>query len=68
MDPARKGDNLVHVWAYTLDGQPLNVLEWKVTVALPAAGIEPVDVPTLKLTDNHVTASLSLPQTGDWQM
>ncbi len=68
VDPARKGDNLVHLWAYTLDGQPLNVVEWKLTAALPAAGIEPVDVPTLKLTDNHVTASLTLPQSGDWQL
>jgi|SoiMethySBSTD1v2_1073268.scaffolds.fasta_scaffold387113_2 copper transport protein len=68
VDPARKGDNLIHVWAYTLDGQPLNVLEWKVTAGLPAAGIEPVDVPTLKLTDNHITGSVALPQTGDWQL
>jgi copper transport protein len=68
VDPAKRGDNLIHLWAYTLDGQPLNVLEWKVTAALPAAGIEPVDIPTLKLTDNHVTGSMSLPQAGDWQL
>lgn len=68
VDPAKTGDNLIHLWAYTLDGQPLNVLEWKVKAGLPAAGIEPVDVPTLKLTDNHVTGSVSLPQAGDWRL
>jgi copper transport protein len=68
VDPAKPGDNQVHLWAYTLDGQPLNVLEWKVTVALPAAGIEPVDVPTLKINDSHVSGSTSLPQAGDWQL
>lgn len=68
IDPAQRGNNLVHLYAYTPDGQPLKVVEWKVTAGLPAAGVEPITVPTLKLTDNHVTGSVSLPAPGDWQL
>lgn len=67
VDPAKRGNNLVHLWAYKPDGTPMPVVEWKVTAALPAAGIEPIEVPTLKLTDNHVTGSITLPSAGDWQ-
>ncbi len=45
VSPARRGNNSVHLYAYTLDNQPLPVVEWQVTVALPAAGIEPIQVP-----------------------
>jgi copper transport protein len=67
VDPAKVGSNLVHLYAYAPDGKPLPVVEWKVTMALPAAGVEPIAVPTLKLTDNHVTGSVTLPSAGDWQ-
>jgi copper transport protein len=67
VDPAKVGNNLVHLYAYGPDGKPLKVVEWKVTAALPAAGVEPIEVPTLKLTDNHVTGSITLPTAGAWE-
>jgi copper transport protein len=66
-EPAKRGNNLVHLYAYDKFGQPLTVVEWKVTAALPSAGLEPVEVPTLKITENHVTGSISLPSAGEWQ-
>ncbi|WP_117209934.1 copper resistance CopC/CopD family protein [Allorhizocola rhizosphaerae] len=66
VDPAKRGNNLIHLYAYTPEGQPLKVVEWKATVALPSAGVEPVDVPMLRLTDSHATGSTSIPTAGDW--
>ncbi|WP_374225356.1 copper resistance CopC/CopD family protein [Micromonospora sp. C95] len=68
VSPARRGNNSVHLYAYTLDNQPLPVVEWQVTVALPAAGIEPIQVPLLPLTDNHATGEISLPAAGEWEL
>ncbi|MEH0845530.1 copper resistance protein CopC [Micromonospora sp. CPCC 205711] len=67
IDPAEKGSNSMHLYAYGKDSKPLPVVEWKATAALPSAGIEPIDVPLLPLTDNHATGEISLPAAGDWQ-
>jgi copper transport protein len=67
VDPGEVGRNDVHLFAYTPDGKPLTVVEWRATAALPAAGVEPIDIPLLKLTDNHSTGQVSLPSAGDWQ-
>ena len=67
VDPAKAGeDNLVHLFAFTPEGQPQNVEEWKVTVALPSAGIEPIDVPVLRIPPDHATGTIALPTPGDW--
>lgn len=66
VDPARVGENSVHLDAYTLENRPLPVVEWRATVALPAQGIEPISVPLLPLTDTHATGEISLPAPGDW--
>ncbi|RIV36817.1 copper resistance CopC/CopD family protein [Micromonospora radicis] len=68
LSPARRGNNTVHFYAYTLDNRPLPVAEWKATVALPSAGIEAIDVPLLPLTDNHATGEINLPAAGEWQL
>ncbi|WBB57431.1 copper resistance protein CopC [Verrucosispora sp. WMMD573] len=68
VSPARRGNNSVHLYAYTLENQPLPVVEWQVTVALPAAGIEAIQVPLLPLTDNHATGEISLPAAGEWEL
>jgi copper transport protein len=68
IDPATVGENTVHLYAYTPAGKPLKVLEWAATAALPGAGIEPVTIPLLPLTDNHSTGSINLPVAGGWQM
>ncbi|MFY1700699.1 MULTISPECIES: copper resistance CopC/CopD family protein [Micromonospora] len=65
--PARRGSNTVHLYAYTPDNQPLPVEEWRLTAALPSAGIEPIQFPLLPLTDNHATSEVNLPAAGDWQ-
>ncbi|GIJ29239.1 transport integral membrane protein [Micromonospora qiuiae] len=66
--PAERGNNSLHFYAYTPDNRPQPVLEWKATVALPSAGIEPIDVPVLALTDNHATGEINLPSAGEWQL
>ncbi|MCP2326911.1 copper transport protein [Hamadaea flava] len=68
VDPAKTGQNVVHLYAYTPEGKPLKVVEWAASAALPTAGIEPVTMPLLPLTDNHASGSINLPTPGDWQM
>jgi copper transport protein len=68
VDPADVGRNDVHLYAYTPDGKPRPVVEWRATAALPAAGVEPIDIPLLKLTDNHATGQFSVPSAGEWQL
>ncbi|AEV82087.1 copper resistance protein CopC [Actinoplanes sp. SE50] len=64
--PATVGNNSMHVYAYTPDNKPQTVLEWKATAALPSAGIEPIEVPLLRITDFHAIGDFALPQAGDW--
>ncbi|WP_431874491.1 copper resistance CopC/CopD family protein [Micromonospora marina] len=68
LDPAETGNNSIHLYAYTKDSRPQPVQEWKVTAALPSAGIEPITVPLLPLSDNHATGEVNLPARGDWQV
>ncbi|MFJ6195480.1 copper resistance CopC/CopD family protein [Micromonospora sp. NPDC092111] len=68
LDPAERGNNSMHLYAYTPDNRPQPVAEWKATAALPSAGIEPIDIPLLKLTDYHATGEINLPTTGEWQL
>ncbi|MEU5550649.1 copper resistance protein CopC [Micromonospora sp. NPDC047793] len=68
MSPARRGNNSVHFYAYTLDNRPQPVVEWKATIALPSAGIEAIDIPLLPLTDNHATGEITLPGPGEWEL
>ncbi|MQA24167.1 MAG: copper resistance protein CopC [Micromonosporaceae bacterium] len=66
IDPARVGDNQVRLYAATPGGKPLKVLEWKVTAALPSAGIAAVDVPVVAVTGDHATGRIGLPKAGRW--
>ncbi|MFG3701505.1 copper resistance CopC/CopD family protein [Micromonospora sp. NPDC047620] len=68
LDPAERGNNTVHFYAYTKDNRPQPVVEWRATAALPSAGIEPIEVPLLPLTDNHATGEVNLPAAGEWQL
>ena len=67
IEPVQAGNNEVHLYAYTTVGAPLPVKEWKVSAALPAQGIEPIDVPVLPITDSHATGTVTLPSAGNWQ-
>jgi copper transport protein len=64
--PAKVGNNSIHLYAYDKANKPLPVVEWVTTAALPAKGIEPIDVPLLRITDNHVIGDIGLPVAGDW--
>lgn len=68
LDPAERGNNTVHFYAYTKDNRPQPVVEWRATAALPSAGIEPIEVPLLPLTDYHATGEINLPAAGEWQL
>jgi copper transport protein len=67
VEPARLGNNEVHLYAYAPDGAPIAVKEWKASAALPAQGVEAIDIPLLALTDSHATGSVTLPSRGDWR-
>jgi copper transport protein len=64
--PATVGSNSIHLYAYTPQNKPLTVVEWRATAALPAKGIEPIDVPLLRITDFHAIGDIALPSAGDW--
>ena len=66
--PATVGNNSLHLYAYTLDNKPLPVVEWTATAALPAKGIEPIEVPLLRITDFHAIGDIALPMAGDWTL
>ncbi|WP_329107958.1 copper resistance protein CopC [Micromonospora sp. NBC_01699] len=68
VDPAGTGSNTIHLYAYTPDNKPQPVVEWTGTAALPAKGVEAIEIPLLPLTDNHATGEISLPTPGDWQL
>lgn len=64
--PASVGNNSIHLYAYTPDNKPLTVIEWSATAALPAEGIEPIEIPLLRITDFHAVGDIALPQAGEW--
>ncbi|MFI7541558.1 copper resistance CopC/CopD family protein [Actinoplanes sp. NPDC049599] len=66
--PAAVGNNSLHLYAYTPDNKPLPVVEWTATAALPAKGIEPIEVPLLRITDFHAIGDIALPAAGDWTL
>ncbi|MDQ0366543.1 copper transport protein [Catenuloplanes indicus] len=68
LDPAKVGSNSMHLYAY--EPGTTNLLkaeEWTTTAALPAAGIEPIDVPMLRVADNHAISEFQLPAAGAWE-
>jgi putative copper export protein/methionine-rich copper-binding protein CopC len=68
LEPKSTGPNTIHLYAFTPQGAPIAIKEWKVTAALPAQGIEPVDVPTLPVSENHAVAQAQLSAPGTWQL
>jgi copper transport protein len=67
--PVQLGEyNTLHLVAYTPEGKALRVLEWRVTAALPARGVEPVDTPVLGVEENVAVGAVSFPMPGDWQL
>ncbi|MBO3736570.1 copper resistance CopC/CopD family protein [Actinoplanes flavus] len=67
--PAQVGEyNTFHGFAYTPEGKPLDVAEWKLTAALPAAGIEPMDNPVGPLLGNQGLGNVAFPIPGQWTL
>ena len=64
--PASVGNNSLHLYAYTLDNQPLTVVEWTGTASLADKGIEPIQVPLLRINDFHAIGDIALPVAGEW--
>jgi copper transport protein len=67
--PGQVGDNnTLHAYAYTPQGKPLKVVEWKVTAALPSGDVQPISTPVLPITDNHAIGGVNFPVRGTWQL
>lgn len=67
--PVQLGENnTVHAYVYTAAGKPLPAVEWKLTSALPAKGIEPVTTLMLGLEKHHGTGAVTFPIPGDWEL
>jgi len=64
--PAQVGNNSIHLYAYTPDNKPLTVVEWTATATLPSKGIEPIQIPLLRITDFHAVGDIALPAAGEW--
>lgn len=67
VDPARVGNNTLHLVAVTPAGAPVKVLRWQATVGRPGEGVAPITIPLVKLTDNHAVGEIALPTAGGWQ-
>ena len=66
INPGTVGNNSLHLYAYTPDNKPQTVVEWTATAALPAKGIEPIQIPLLRITDSHAIGDIALPSAGTW--
>lgn len=67
LNPARRGNNTLHLYAFKNNGDELFVVEWKTTVALPDKDIAPVSVPVVAISDNHASGEIYLPSKGEWE-
>jgi copper transport protein len=68
VDPAKVGNNSLHLYAYTPEGKPLTVAEWTATAALPAQNVEPIPISLLKISDDHAIGEVQLPTAGQWRL
>jgi copper transport protein len=65
IDPADRGTNTVHLYAYTDTGRPQPVVEWGARVSL-SGGVEALDVSLQRVSDNHALGEVTLPLAGEW--
>ncbi|MFC8368880.1 copper resistance CopC/CopD family protein [Streptomyces sp. NPDC057239] len=69
LDPARVGDNDMHIYVEGPDGQAFDIPEVKVAFTLSAKGIGPLPVVPDHITTGHWSASgVQIPMTGDWKV
>jgi copper transport protein len=67
IEPASIGENQIHMYASTLDGQEATVVEWHVSASNPDQGIEAIDAQVLPLSASHAIGSVGLPSAGNWK-
>ncbi|MGC3000830.1 hypothetical protein ACPF8X_21320, partial [Streptomyces sp. G35A] len=69
LDPARVGDNALHVYVERPDGQAFDIPEVKVAFTLSAQDIGPLPVVPDHITTGHWSASgVQIPMAGDWKV
>ncbi|MFZ4182290.1 copper resistance protein CopC [Streptomyces pseudogriseolus] len=69
LDPARVGDNSLHVYVEGPDGTPVDVPEVKLALTLSAQDIGPLPVAPDHVTTGHWSASaVQIPMAGDWKV
>ena len=66
IEPAAVGENQLHMYANTLDGQEATIVEWHVSASNPDQGIEAIDAQVLPLSASHAISSIGLPSAGTW--
>ncbi len=67
IDPAKVGDNTVHLYTYTPQGAPLKIVKWSAKAEQVGGSIEPLQVVLLPITDSHATGQVTFPSAGQWQ-
>ncbi|MGW5617489.1 copper resistance protein CopC [Streptomyces sp. NPDC003877] len=69
LDPARMGDNEMHVFVERPDGKPFDIPEVKVEFTLKAKDLGPLPVVPDHLATGHWSANgVQIPMAGDWQV
>lgn len=69
LDPARVGDNGLHLYVEGPDGRPFDIPEVKVALTLSAQDIGPLPVVPDHVTTGHWSASgVQIPMAGDWKV
>jgi copper transport protein len=66
--PARVGINQLHLYATTLDGRPLTIVEWTVKASNTGAGIEGLDAAVVRITPDHAIGQVTLATDGTWRL
>lgn len=66
IEPASVGENQIHMYANTVDGQEATIVEWHVSASNPDQGIEAIDAQVLPLSASHAISSIGLPSAGTW--
>lgn len=65
--PGTVGLNDLHLYAYTPQGEPADVKEWRVTAAPSNQELEPVPVDVLPVPPDHAIGAVTLPGPGQWR-
>ncbi|MEU6100078.1 copper resistance CopC/CopD family protein [Streptomyces flaveolus] len=69
LDPARVGDNDLHLYVEDADGRAFDIPEVKIAFTLEAKNLGPLPVVPDHITTGHWSASgVQLPMAGDWKV